>query len=93
MTARRALRRQRLTAHDALRAKDTPAETLGLLKPGASDETLIAAMVADPILVNRPFVRTPTGAVLARPSERVFSVLDRAPQSFTKEDGQVVTNP
>lgn len=75
---------------DILRDKGTPAAELGLLEDGVSDETILAAMVADPILVNRPIVQTPRGVVLARPSERVFEVLDRTPDSFTKEDGEVV---
>jgi len=40
--------------------------------------------------VNRPFVVTPKGVALCRPSERVFDLLDRRPSSFTKEDGEVV---
>ena len=68
----------------------TPAEALGLLDPAVSDDALIAAMVEHPILVNRPIVETSLGVVLARPSERVFEVLDRRPDSFTKEDGEVV---
>ena len=49
-----------------------------------------AAMVAHPILVNRPVVVTPKGVALCRPSEQVFDLLDNAPESFTKEDGEVV---
>ncbi len=75
---------------EILREKGTPAAELGLLDEGVSDETLLEAMVAHPILVNRPIVATPLGVVLARPSERVFEVLDRRPASFTKEDGEVV---
>lgn len=73
-----------------LRDKGTPAAELGLLDEGVSDDALIAAMVAHPILVNRPIVETPLGVVLARPSERVFEVLDVRPETFTKEDGEVV---
>jgi arsenate reductase len=75
---------------EILREKGTPAAELGLLDPGVADDTLLEAMVAHPILVNRPIVATPLGVVLARPSERVFEVLDRRPASFTKEDGQTV---
>jgi arsenate reductase len=75
---------------DILRERGTPAAELGLLDPAVSDDALIEAMVAHPILVNRPIVATPLGVVLARPSERVFEVLDRRPATFTKEDGQVV---
>jgi len=73
-----------------LREKGAPAAALGLLDETVSDQALIAAMVKDPILVNRPIVETPLGVVLARPSERVFEVLDTRPESFVKEDGEVV---
>lgn len=73
-----------------LRDKGTPAAELGLLDPGASDEAILAAMVAHPILVNRPIVVTPRGTKLCRPSEEVLSLLDRLPEYFTKEDGEVV---
>ena len=73
-----------------LRDKGTPAAELGLLDPGASDEAILAAMVAHPILVNRPIVVTPKGTKLCRPSEEVLSLLDRLPEYFTKEDGEVV---
>lgn len=75
---------------EILREKGTPAAELGLLDAGVADDALLDAMVAHPILVNRPIVATPLGVVLARPSERVFEVLDRRPASFTKEDGQTV---
>jgi len=73
-----------------LRDKGTPAAELGLLDPAASDEAILAAMVAHPILVNRPIVVTPKGTKLCRPSEEVLSLLDRRPEYFTKEDGEVV---
>lgn len=79
-----------VSARAILREKKTPAEALGLLDPAVSDEALIAAMVEHPILVNRPIVETPLGVVMARPSERVFEVLDRRPATFVKEDGEVV---
>ncbi len=75
---------------DILRVKGTPAEALGLLDPAVSDEALIAAMIAEPILVERPIVVTPKGVALCRPSEAVLPLLDRRPASFTKEDGEVV---
>jgi len=73
-----------------LRDKGTPAAELGLLDPAISDEAILAAMVAHPILVNRPIVVTPKGTKLCRPSEEVLSLLDRLPEHFTKEDGEVV---
>ncbi len=75
---------------DILREKGTPAADLDLLDPAVSDDALLDAMVAHPILVNRPIVVTPKGVKLARPSEAVLDLLDRLPKSFTKEDGDVV---
>lgn len=75
---------------DLLREKGTPAAELGLLDASVSDDALIDAMVAHPILVNRPIVTTPRGTKLCRPSEVVLELLDRKPASFTKEDGEVV---
>jgi arsenate reductase len=75
---------------DWLRTKGTPAAELGLLSEDVSDAALIAAMVAHPILVNRPVVVTPRGVKLCRPSEVVFELLERRPETFTKEDGEVV---
>ncbi|CAN7403254.1 arsenate reductase (glutaredoxin) [Phenylobacterium sp. LjRoot219] len=75
---------------EVLREKGTPAEALGLLDPGVSDDALLEAMAAHPILVNRPIVVTPKGVALCRPSEKVFDLLERTPGSFTKEDGEVV---
>ena len=62
-------------ARDILRVMGTQAEALGLTKPGASDAQLISAMVADPILVNRPIVVTAKGAALCRPAERALALL------------------
>ena len=66
-------------ARGLLRVKGTPAEELGLTDPAASDDAIMAAMVEHPILVERPIVVTPKGAVLARPKEKVLNVLDRLP--------------
>jgi arsenate reductase len=79
-----------LSAREAVREKDTPAAELGLLGDDATEERLLDAMVAHPVLVNRPFVVTPKGTVLARPSERVFEVLEARPDRFIKEDGEAV---
>ena len=81
------------TTRDWLRVKGTAAAELGLLDPAATDEAILAAMVAEPILVERPIVVTPKGVALCRPSERVFDLLDAAPESFTKEDGEIVRRP
>jgi arsenate reductase len=64
-----------LTPREALRENVKEAEELGLLAPRVSDAKLIAAMIEHPILVNRPFVATPNGVRLCRPSERVKELL------------------
>ncbi len=77
-------------ARALLRIKGTPAAELGLAD--ADDATILAAMSEHPILINRPMVFGPRGAVMARPSERVLEVLHGAlPAGFTKEDGEKVT--
>jgi arsenate reductase len=73
-----------------LRVKGTPAEALGLTAPDVTDDAILDAMTAEPILVERPIVVSPKGVRLCRPSERVFDLLETAPESFTKEDGEVV---
>ncbi|WP_294640663.1 arsenate reductase (glutaredoxin) [uncultured Aureimonas sp.] len=76
---------------DLLRQKGTPYAELGLGDESLSDEALIDAMMAHPILINRPIVVTPKGVKLCRPSEEVLSLLDHPVRSFTKEDGEVVS--
>lgn len=78
------------TPRDAMREKGTPAAEVGLTDTQVSDNTIIDAMVQHPILVNRPIVITPKGAKLCRPSEAVLDLLENKPESFTKEDGEVV---
>jgi arsenate reductase (glutaredoxin) len=83
-----------ITPRDLLRRKNTPFEALDLGNPKWSDDELIDFMMAHPILINRPIVVTPKGAVLARPSEAVLDLLpnpDIGP--FTKEDGEMVISP
>ncbi|HEY0928221.1 arsenate reductase (glutaredoxin) [Brevundimonas sp.] len=75
---------------DILRDKGTPAAELGLLEDGVGDDALLDAMIAHPVLVNRPIVATPKGVALCRPSEVVLTLLDAAPAEFMKEDGEVV---
>jgi arsenate reductase (glutaredoxin) len=79
------------TPRDVMREKGTPAQELGLLASNRGDEDILTAMIDHPILVNRPIVVTPLGTKLCRPSEVVLSLLDRPLESFTKEDGEVVT--
>jgi len=75
---------------DLLRDKGTPAAELGLLDPEVPDEAILEAMLRDPLLVNRPIVTTPKGTKLCRPSEAVLALLDKAPATFVKEDGEIV---
>ena len=62
-------------AREILRERGTKAVELGLTDPATSDEAIIAAMILDPILVNRPIVSTPKGAALCRPAELVLGLL------------------
>ncbi|QVK33022.1 arsenate reductase (glutaredoxin) [Pseudomonas syringae] len=74
-----------------LRIKGTPYEELGLGDTSLTDDQLIDAMIAHPILINRPIVVTPLGTHLCRPSEGVLDLLPQEQRgSFIKEDGQVV---
>ena len=80
-----------MSLRDALRKKDTPYEALGLADPAKTDDELLDAIEAHPILLNRPFVETSIGTRLCRPSEVVLDILanpDIGP--FTKEDGEII---
>ena len=80
-----------LTVREAIRQKGTPYAELGLDNPQLSDDLLLDAMLAHPVLINRPFVVTPKGVRLCRPSELVLDILPNPQQGpFTKEDGEVV---
>lgn len=80
-----------LTVREAIREKGTPYAELGLDDSTLSDEELLDAMVKEPILINRPFVITPLGTRLCRPSEVVLDILpDSHRGPFTKEDGEKV---
>jgi arsenate reductase len=82
-----------LTVRRALRDKGQVYEDLGLADPALSDEALLDAMLAHPVLINRPFVVTERGVRLCRPSERVLEILPLPQQgAFSKEDGQVVVD-
>src|ERR1700761_4006789 len=63
------------SAHEILRVRGTEAHALGLTDPNASDAALVAAMILDPILVERPIVVTPKGAALCRPADLVLTLL------------------
>ncbi|MBN8884090.1 MAG: arsenate reductase (glutaredoxin) [Rudaea sp.] len=80
-----------LRPRETLRQKGSPYAELSLDNPGLPDEALIDAMMAHPILINRPFVVTPLGTRLCRPSEVVLDILPPITRPFTKEDGEVVT--
>lgn len=79
-----------LQVRDALRQKGTPYAELGLADPTMDDTQLLDAMLAHPILINRPFVQTELGVCLARPSETVLEILPPVQAPFRKEDGEVV---
>jgi arsenate reductase (glutaredoxin) len=80
-----------LTPRQALRETKSPAQELGLLDAGVSDDVILDHMCLHPVLVNRPIVSTRKGVRLCRPSEQVLHLLDRVPlQPFLKEDGSVL---
>ena len=80
-----------LTLRDAIREKGTPYEELGLADASLPDAALLDAIEAHPILLNRPFVETPLGTRLCRPSEVVLDILENPEIGpFTKEDGEVI---
>ncbi|WP_420138055.1 arsenate reductase (glutaredoxin) [Sphingomonas sp.] len=87
------IERAGITARDLLREKGTPHAELGLGDPSLSDEALVDAMMAHPILINRPLVVSPFGVKLCRPSEAVLDLLPVGQRgAFTKEDGERVVD-
>ena len=82
-----------LTVREAMRAKEAVFTELGLDDPALGDDALLDALMANPILLNRPFVITPQGARLCRPSELVLEILPLPQQgAFSKEDGEAVVD-
>lgn len=82
-----------MLVRDLLRKNVPPYEALGLAEDRFSDDELIDAMLADPILINRPIVVTPLGTRLCRPSEVVLDILPDPQQgAFAKEDGEQVVD-
>ena len=80
-----------ITPRALLRRKGTPYDELGLDDDGLSDDRLIDAMIAHPILINRPIVVTSRGVRLCRPSEVVLEILENPDiGAFAKEDGEKV---
>ena len=85
------VRRMGIALRDLLRRKGTPYDALGLDDASLSDDALLDAIAAHPILINRPIVVTPKGARLCRPSERVLDLLDAPlPAGYRKEDGEPI---
>ena len=87
-----AIRAAGLSVREALRRKGTPYNDLGLDDPALSDDALLDAMLAHPILINRPFVFTERGVRLCRPSELVLDMLPPQRGAFIKEDGEPVVD-
>lgn len=82
-----------ITPRDLLREKGTPFAELGLGDTGLSDDALVDAMMAHPILINRPLVVSPLGVKLCRPSEAVLDLLPAQQRgAFAKEDGEKVVD-
>ena len=82
-----------ISPRELLRRKGTPYDELGLDDPALSDDQLIDALMAHPILINRPIVVTDKGARLCRPSERVLDLLENPVEHLNKEDGEVIHHP
>jgi len=83
--------RMGISVRDLLREKGTPYAELGLGDLALSDDALLDAMMAHPILINRPIVVTAKSVRLCRPSEAVLELLDRSVRSFVKEDSEKVS--
>ncbi|AGT11245.1 arsenate reductase (glutaredoxin) [Paracoccus aminophilus] len=86
------LARMEITPRDLLREKGTPFAELGLADPSLSPAALIEAMLAHPILINRPIVVSARGVRLCRPSERVMDLLPPQQAAFSKEDGTQIVD-
>lgn len=86
------LARAGLTVREILREKGTPFAELGLGDPNLSDDALLDAIEANPILINRPLVVSPKGVRLCRPSEAVLPLLPPQLGEFRKEDGELVVD-
>ncbi|GAL98898.1 arsenate reductase [Acetobacter tropicalis NRIC 0312] len=85
--------RMGVPVRSVLREKGTPFHELGLDNPALSDDALIDAMMAHPILINRPIVVSPLGAALCRPSETVLDILPNPQRgAFVKEDGEKIVD-
>ena len=87
------IERAGISPRDLLRQKGTPYADLGLDNTGLAESELVDAMMAHPVLINRPLVVTPLGVKLCRPSEEVLDILPaRQLGAFAKEDGEQVVD-
>jgi arsenate reductase len=82
--------RMGISVRDAVREKAAPYAELGLDNPDLTDDQLLDAVMAHPILINRPIVVAPKGVRLCRPSELVLDLLPAQHGEFVKEDGERV---
>jgi len=89
---RQLIERMGVLVRDVIREKGTPFHELGLDNPDLTDDQLLGAMMADPILINRPIVVSPKGVRLCRPSEAVLDLLPPQQGEFRKEDGGIVVD-
>ncbi|QRM32489.1 arsenate reductase (glutaredoxin) [Microvirga sp. VF16] len=89
---RQLIDRMGVPVRDVIREKGTPYKDLGLDDPSLTDDQLLDAMTAHPILINRPIVVTPKGVRLCRPSEEVLDLLSPQQAEFVKEDGERVVD-
>jgi len=85
-------KRMGIPLRDLLRQKGTPYDALGLGDPSLTDDQLLDAIIAHPILMNRPVVVTPKGVRLCRPSEQVIDLLPPQRGEFFKEDGELLVD-
>jgi len=92
MLLRQLIDRMGVTLRDVIREKDTPYAKLGLGDPALTEDQLLDAMMAHPILINRPIVVSPKGVKLCRPSEAVLDLLPAQQGAFRKEDGERVVD-
>ena len=89
---RQLIGRMGVAVRDVIREKGTPYADLGLGSPALTDDELLDAIEAHPILINRPLVVSPVGVRLCRPSELVLDLLPPQRGAFAKEDGERVTD-
>ncbi|MBM6595393.1 arsenate reductase (glutaredoxin) [Microvirga pudoricolor] len=89
---RQLIERMGVPVRDVIREKGTPYKELGLDNPSLTDDQLFDAMMAHPILINRPIVVSPNGVRLCRPSEAVLDLLPPPLGEFHKEDGEIVVD-